>query len=193
MEFAGKKILVTGAGQGKSDELQIKAMTSIVFKLFIGIGRDLVDQLVKNGANVVAVSRSAGPLEALKKEWPRVEIIQLDISDWKKTKELLGKVDNLDGLVNNAGIAIIKSINDITEEDFDNTIAVNLKGQFVVTQTLLPKMNNGASIVNISSLAGLKAFSDHSVYSMSKAGLDAFTRSLALELGPRKIRVNRYF
>ena len=93
MEFAGKKILVTGAGQGKSDELQIKAMTSIVFKLFIGIGRDLVDQLVKNGANVVAVSRSAGPLEALKKEWPRVEIIQLDISDWKKTKELLGKVD----------------------------------------------------------------------------------------------------
>lgn len=150
----------------------------------------MVDQLVKNGANVVAVSRSAGPLEALKKEWPRVETIQLDISDWKQTKELLGKVGSLDGLVNNAGVAIIKSIEEFTEEDFDNTVNVNLKGQFVVTQTLLPKLKDGASIVNISSLAGLKAFPDHSVYSMTKAGLDAFTRSLALELGPRKIRVN---
>ena len=115
----------------------------------------------------------------------------MDISDWKKTKEILSKVDNLDGLVNNAGIAVIKDIADFTEEDFDKTINVNMKGQFIVTQTLLPKLNDGASIVNISSLASLKAFGGHSVYCMSKAGLDAFTRSLALELGPRKIRVNR--
>jgi L-xylulose reductase len=61
---------------------------------------------------------------------------------------------------------------------------------FNVLQSLLPKLNDGASIVNISSLAGLRAFYGHSVYSASKAGLDALTKSLAVELGPRKIRVN---
>lgn len=55
---------------------------------------------------------------------------------------------------------------------------------------MTPKLNDGASVVNISSLAGLKAFEGHSVYSASKAGLDALTKSLAVELGPRKIRVN---
>jgi L-xylulose reductase len=61
---------------------------------------------------------------------------------------------------------------------------------FNVLQSLLPKLNDGASIVNISSLAGLRAFHGHSVYSASKAGLDALTKSLAVELGPRRIRVN---
>lgn len=67
---------------------------------------------------------------------------------------------------------------------------VNLKACFNVVQSLSKKLNEGASIVNISSLAGLKAFSNHTAYCMSKAGLDALTRSLALELGARKIRVN---
>lgn len=61
---------------------------------------------------------------------------------------------------------------------------------FNVIQTLLPKLNDGASIVNISSLAGLNGIQGHSVYSASKAGLDALTKNLAIELGPRKIRVN---
>lgn len=67
---------------------------------------------------------------------------------------------------------------------------VNLKGIFNVTQILIPKMNDGGSIVNVSSLAGLSAFADHSVYSITKAGLDGLTRALALEYGKRNIRVN---
>ena len=61
---------------------------------------------------------------------------------------------------------------------------------FNVIQSLLPKLKDGSSIVNISSLAGLCGFAGHSVYSASKAGLDALTKNLAIELGPRKIRVN---
>lgn len=67
---------------------------------------------------------------------------------------------------------------------------VNVKALFNVTQTLLPYIKNGGSIVNLSSLAGLSAFKNHSVYSASKAAVDALTKSFALELGPRKIRVN---
>lgn len=67
---------------------------------------------------------------------------------------------------------------------------VNTKAVFNVTQVLSPHFKNGASIVNLSSLAGLRAFPEHSLYHISKAGIDALTRSLALEFGPRNIRVN---
>lgn len=67
---------------------------------------------------------------------------------------------------------------------------VNVKAVFNVTQTLLPNINDGGSIVNLSSLAGFRAFANHSIYSASKAAVDGLTRSFALELGPRKIRVN---
>lgn len=67
---------------------------------------------------------------------------------------------------------------------------VNVKALFNCTQTLIPYMKDGGSIVNLSSLAGLRAFADHAIYSASKAAVDSFTRSFAFELAPRKIRVN---
>jgi L-xylulose reductase len=160
---------------------------------FSGIGRDLVRELVKLGAFVIGVSRSAGPLNEIKEELKGggFQALQLDLSDWNLTRETLKNLDvKLDGIVNNAGIAIIKPFSELTEDDFDQVMNVNLKACFNVVQSLLPKLKDGASIVNISSLAGLSAFEGHSVYSASKSGLDALTKSLAVELGPRKIRVN---
>lgn len=185
----------------------------LIYKFLSGIGRDLCKELVKEGATVIGVSRSAVPLNELKEEMKgkNFQAVQLDLGDWKKSRETLSSLDvKLDGLVNNAGIAVIKPFEELSEEDFDQTMNVNLKGEnfpaskgvrlmsffehsaacFNVVQSLLPKLKDGASIVNISSLAGLKAFHGHSAYSISKAGLDALTKSLALELGPRKIRVN---
>lgn len=150
-------------------------------------------ELVSIGANVIGVSRSAAPLNDLKEELKGTsfQAIQLDLADWNKTRETLGSLnEKLDGIVNNAGIAIIKPFGELSEDDYDQVMNVNLKACFNVIQSLLPKLNDGASIVNISSLAGLCAFQGHSVYSASKAGLDALTKSLAVELGPRKIRVN---
>lgn len=67
---------------------------------------------------------------------------------------------------------------------------VNVKAVFNVTQALLPNIKNGGSIVNLSSLASLRALANHSIYSASKAAVDGLTRAFALELGPRNIRVN---
>ncbi|XP_052897026.1 L-xylulose reductase [Anopheles moucheti] len=166
----GKTIVVTGAGQG--------------------IGNDLCRTLDRAGAKVIAVSRSIGPLEALKGDCPRIETIQVDLSDWKQTRTALGPLGKVDGLVNNAGVAVIKPFLELTEEDYDRTFNINVKAAFNVAQILAPKMDPGSSIVNVSSLAGIKAIHGHCAYSMSKAAIDGLTQNLALELGPRKIRVN---
>lgn len=199
----GKTILVTGAGQGKilvnnksAADLETHYLNHhLILVLFfvVGIGRDLVKELVNIGATVIGVSRSAAPLNEIEEELQgkSFSAIQLDLSDWKKTRETLSGLNvKIDGVVNNAGIAIIKPFHELTEEDYDQVMNVNTKACFNVIQSLLPKLNDGASIVNISSLAGLCAFQGHSVYSASKAALDALTKSLAVELGPRKIRVN---
>uniref|UniRef100_U5EZ63 Putative reductase n=1 Tax=Corethrella appendiculata TaxID=1370023 RepID=U5EZ63_9DIPT len=168
--LAGKTILVTGAGQG--------------------IGNELCKSLSKAGVKVIAVSRSAGPLNDLKSECPNIQIVAVDLSDWNNTRIALKDIPQIDGFVNNAGIAIIKPFDELTEKDFDDTFNVNIKAAFNIAQILTPKMKTGGSIVNVSSLAGLVAVQGHCAYSMTKAALDALTKNLALELGPKKIRVN---
>ncbi|CRL03427.1 CLUMA_CG016236, isoform B [Clunio marinus] len=168
--------------------------TDELFQLrLLRIGRDLVKALVENGANVVGVSRSAGPLDALKEELKgkKFHPVQLDLGNWKLTKETLGKLDmKFDGIVNNAGIAVVNPIEKVTEEEIDLLFNVNWKGCFNVIQTLLPKIKEGGSIVNVSSVSGLTSFWGHGVYSSTKAALDALTTTLAIELAPKKIRVN---
>lgn len=81
---------------------------------------------------MIGVSRSAGPLNEIKEELKgkSFQPIQLDLSDWKLTREILGKLDvKIDGIVNNAGIAIIKPFEELTEDDYDQVMNVNLKGK----------------------------------------------------------------
>lgn len=75
-------------------------------------------------------------------------------------------------------------------QNFTRVMNINTKAVFNVTQTLSPFFRSGASIVNLSSLAGLRAFPEHALYHLSKAAVDALTRALSLEFGPRNIRVN---
>lgn len=123
----------------------------------------------------------------------KLTTLQLDLTDsWMNIRNILQsevKI-SLDGLVNNAGVAYIKPFEEITERDFDSTFHVNIKSVFNVTQTLLAKLKEGANIVNVSSLASTRSFAGHSAYSATKAALDSLTKSLALELGPKNIRVN---
>lgn len=91
------------------------------------------------GATVIGVSRSAGPLDALREELKgkNFQAVQLDLSDWKNTRETLTKLDvRLDGIVNNAGIAIIKPFNELSENDFDQVMNVNLKGKMRLDHNL---------------------------------------------------------
>lgn len=100
-DLAGKVILVTGAGAG--------------------IGNALVKQLACSGANVIAVARQEEQLKELVAfNSEQIKPLQLDLNCWQKVRETLAKVPLLDGLVNNAGVAIIKPFEELTEEDFDS-------------------------------------------------------------------------
>ena len=173
ISFQGKRALVTGAGKG--------------------IGREIVTQLVKCGAEVVALSRTQADLDSLKQEHPSVDIVNCDVSDWDKTKEILSSVGNIDLLVNNAAVAICEPLEAIKAADIDVMMNINVKAVINITQVIAQNMimrGVAGSIVNISSQASTAALGDHIVYSASKGALDAATRVMALELGSKNIRVN---
>lgn len=161
-------------------------------KLFViaGIGNELCKSLYKEGAKVIAVSRSPKPLADLKMDCPSIETISVDLSGWKETREALKHIIALDGLVNNAGIAIIKPFQETTEADFDAQVNVNFKAVYNLCQFLAPKICDNGSIVNVSSIASIIGIPGHSVYGPTKGALDNFMKNLAIELGPRRIRVN---
>ncbi|XP_063916098.1 L-xylulose reductase-like [Zophobas morio] len=173
ISFSGKRALVTGASRG--------------------IGRAIAVELTQCGASVVATGRSRPDLELLKSEFPSIEIVDVDLSDWSSTEQALCNLGPIDLLVNNAGEGMIKALPDLDETDVDRIFALNVKGLINVTRLvvkeLLAKKSPG-SIVNISSQASLAGLLNHTVYAASKGAVDAFTRASALELGPHNIRVN---
>ncbi|XP_038212272.1 L-xylulose reductase-like isoform X2 [Zerene cesonia] len=173
MSSVSKRILVTGAGQG--------------------IGRGIAVELWRAGANIVALSRTRSHLEALQSEYPSIDIVDVDIADWEKTRSIVESLGPFDALVNNAAIAICEPFLNCTPSDFDKMFNVNVKAVLNISQVVARNMIENkiqGTIVNISSQASKAALQDHAIYSASKAALDALTRSMALELGPHGIRVN---
>ncbi|XP_031618858.1 L-xylulose reductase-like [Contarinia nasturtii] len=169
-DFKGKTYVITGAGRG--------------------IGREVLERLHSYGATVYAIDMS--PMDDLK-TYSNVITLSLDLSSWSYARTHLTeafKNVQIDGLVNNAGITICKPFEELTEDDYDKVMNINVKAVFNITQVLSSSIKNGGSIANLSSLAGLRAFPEHSLYHISKAGVDAMTRALALEFGARNIRVN---
>ena len=125
-----------------------------------------------------------------------IDIFKADISKRSEAKELvkyvLEKYNKIDILINNAGISQIKEFTQITDEDWNNMINVNLNSVFYMTQEVIPNMihNKKGCIINMSSAWGVVGGSLEVIYSVSKAGLDGLTKALAKELGPSNIRVN---
>ena len=166
-----------------------------------GIGAAIVKKLAKNNYNVVLnynnSQESARKIqEELKQENIHVEIFKADVSKREEVKELvdftLKQFGNIDVLINNAGIDQIKPFTDITDEDWNRMIQINLNSVFYCTQEVLPTMinNKDGSIINISSIWGITGGSCEVHYSVTKAGIDGMTKALAKELGPSNIRVN---
>jgi NAD(P)-dependent dehydrogenase (short-subunit alcohol dehydrogenase family) len=169
-----------------------------------GLGRNTVINLAKRGVHsiftyhsnraeadkVVAEVREAGA---------KAFALQLDTRDVRSFDAFVGRVrsalgdlgaERFDYLVNNAGTGLHKPIAETTEEDFDQLMNVHLKGVFFLTQKLLPLIADGGRIINLSS--GLARFSmpGTAAYAMMKGGIEVFTRSLAKELGARRITAN---
>ena len=166
-----------------------------------GIGKSIAENLAKDGFNVVLnYNKSEKQAKQIKKELEEqginIEICKADVSKREEVKKLvkfaLNKFGNIDVLINNAGIAKLQMFNDITDNDWNEMIGTNLNSVFYTIQEALPNMihNKNGCIINISSIWGLVGASCEVAYSVSKAGIDGMTKSLAKELGPSNIRVN---
>lgn len=156
-----------------------------------GIGLAVCKLLVQNGYQVTALYAGGKDLEEAQKLLPEVEFVRADVSDEEAVRALFKKIPALDLLVNNAGVALYKQVQDTSREEFDRVMGVNMGGAFYCSKYAVKKMlENGGAIVNISSVWGETGGSCESVYSASKGAVIAFTKALAKELAPSGITVN---
>ena len=175
--------------------------TAIITGATRGIGRGIAVEFAKQGANVAfTYSSSVDAANALETELNALGIkakgYQSNAAEFdtaqELAKEILKEFGSIDVLVNNAGITKDNLLMRISEDDFDKVIQVNLKSVFNMTKAVIrPMMKQRAgSIINMSSVVGLKGNAGQSNYAASKAGILGFSKSVALELGSRNIRSN---
>lgn len=166
-----------------------------------GIGKAICEELASKNYNLIinynnSKKEAIELKEKLKEINNNIEIFKADLTKRENIKKLveftINKFKNIDVLINNAGIDLIKVFNDITDEEFYHVIDTNLYSAFVLTQEVTKYMisKKQGLIINISSIWGQVGSSCESLYSLTKAGLDNLTKSLAKELGPSNIRVN---
>ena len=179
-ELAGKRALVTGGSRG--------------------IGAAIAVTLAEKGADVVitysgSAERAAEVTATIESKGRKAVAIQADSADpaavERSVNEAATALGGLDILVNNAAIARYSAIADFPVEDIDALLAVNVRGPILASKAAIPHLGAGARIINIGSAGADRIVgSPGTVYYMTKAALQAFTRGLAQELGPRDITVN---
>ncbi|MGC1521907.1 MAG: SDR family oxidoreductase [Steroidobacteraceae bacterium] len=187
--------------EAKAPRAPLTGRTAVVSGGAQGIGRSIAQRLQSAGACVFIVDRdavagrqAAAELTVSDRDLP-VGFLAADLRRADQVHDAMDRIKGLNGridiLVNNAGIEIEKPFESTTIEDWDQILGVNLRGAFLLTQAALALFqDHGGVIINISSIHATHAFVDSLPYACSKAGLIAFTRNLALELAPRRIRVN---
>lgn len=167
--LSGRVALVTGASRG--------------------IGAALADGLARAGADVLGVARSASPRGELR---PSVRYVAADVTtDMALVVEAaIAGFGRLDILVNAAGISLPADPQGQSLEAFDETIGVNLRAAYTACHAAAPHMTAGGSIINVASIGGLIGFPSNPGYVASKGGLRLLTKALAVDYGPRGVRVN---
>lgn len=170
-----------------------------------GLGKDMALRLADKNFDVIItyhskVDDARKVVSSIEAQGGKAHALQLDVSQAKtfdafasSVRDVLKKEFNSDGfdaLVNNAGTGLHASFTDTTVEQFDNMVDVHLKAPYFLTQKLLPLVNDGGSIVNISSGLARFSFPGYSAYGTMKGAIETLTRYQAKELGARRIRVN---
>ena len=179
----------------------LKGKTAIITGGSRGIGKGIAEKFAENGANVaftcVKMSDASKNLEKqLEKLGIKAKAYDSDASDFnasiKLAEDVLNDFDSIDVLVNNAGITKDNLLMRMSEEDFNDVMKINMNSVFNNTKAVLRQMlkQRNGSIINLSSVVGVKGNAGQSNYSSSKAGIIGFTKSVALELGSRNIRCN---
>lgn len=163
-----------------------------------GIGKSIAYEMAKNGYNLILTCKSnydklQNIVSDLISQY-KIECkgVMCDMGDAKAVENLMSEVEEIDVLINNAGISYIGLLQDMSVEEWQQVMDTNLNSIFYTSKFAIPKMlkNKNASIINISSMWGDVGASAEVAYSTSKGGMVAFTKALAKELAPSNIRVN---
>ncbi|HCN49705.1 MAG TPA: short-chain dehydrogenase [Chryseobacterium sp.] len=170
-----------------------------------GLGKNAALKIAQKGLDVIITYRSNkeeadAVVSEIKAMGQKAAAFQLDTKDIKSFDAFIKEVTthladntgstNIDYLINNAGTALYSPITEVTEEQLDDMVDIHFKGVFFLTQKLLPFINDGGGIVNVSSGLARFATPGSSVYGSVKAGVEMLTKYMAKELGSRKIKAN---
>ena len=179
----------------------LEGKTAIITGASRGIGKGIAQVFAAHGCDVAfTYSSSEGPAKELEKELSslgvKAKAYKSNAASFEEAEKLVGQVledfEKVDILINNAGITKDNLLMRMSEDDFDTVVDVNLKSVFNMTKAIqrtFLKQRSG-SIINMSSVVGVKGNAGQSNYAASKAGMIGFTKSIALELGSRNIRCN---
>lgn len=178
--LAGKVALVTGASRGIGAAIAKRlasdgAEVAITYSNSPHKAEAVVEEIVANGGRAIAVKADSGNAKDVR----------------QAVEQTVARLGHLDILVNNAGVSIGGPIDQVSQEDFDRILAVNVTGVFVATQEALKHLPRGGRIINIgSSMTEYTAIGGASAYTLTKGAVSGFTRGLVRDLGPRGITVN---
>ncbi|MFD2613069.1 elongation factor P 5-aminopentanone reductase [Paenibacillus gansuensis] len=174
-------VLITGGSRG---------IGASIAKRFASVGMNVVIHYLQSHESANEVARSCLEYGV------RVLTISADLRSKEQLQRMKEKLDTHgllpDILVNNAGTAHYSMLSDVTEEEWDEVMSINLKGMFLCTQMFMPHMisQRYGRIINVSSIWGMSGASCEVVYSTAKGGVNAFTKALAKELAPSGVTVN---
>ncbi len=176
MNLKNKNILITGATGG--------------------IGNSLVEKFNNLGSNIVATGTNEEKLNSLKKKFPKIHVEKFKLDEHDKIEKFVDnineKLGGLDILVNNAGITLDNLSIRLTEENWKRVLDINLTSSFLMCKFAIKKMlkNKFGKIINITSIVGHTGNLGQANYAASKAGIIAFSKSLALEYAKKNININ---